>query len=92
MSQVESAMENMSAQFAQEMYQYVREEVTKPADELAALGTDLQDLQTNQVSRERLQDLTTDSQVQAVDVRVTQLEATHRLYVDQAVTVAHTSL
>ena len=60
-------MQNASAQFAQTLYQYVGDEVAKLADEQAALGTDLEDLQKNQVSREQLQDLATGGQVQAVD-------------------------
>ena len=46
------------------------DEVAKLAGELAALSTDLEDLQTHQVSREQLQDLATGSQVQAVDDKV----------------------
>ena len=49
-SQVKPSMQDASAQFAQKMYQYMGVEVAKLADELAALGTDLQDLQQNQVS------------------------------------------
>ena len=45
--QVEASMQDASAKFAQDMYQYVEEEVAKRADELAALGTDLQDIQKN---------------------------------------------
>ena len=41
MSQVESSMQDAMAQFAQEMYQYVGNEVPKLVDELAALGTNL---------------------------------------------------
>ena len=37
-------------------------EVAKLADELAALVTDLQDIQKNQVSEVQLQDLTTGNQ------------------------------
>ena len=33
------------------MYQYVGNEVAKLMDELATLGTDLQDIQQNQMSR-----------------------------------------
>ena len=40
----------------------------------------------------QLQDLATGGQVQAVDERVTQMDAAHRLYVDQAVAVACTLL
>ena len=40
-------MQDASAQFAQTMYQYVEEEVAKLGDDLAALGTNLQDLQTH---------------------------------------------
>ena len=43
-SQIETSMQDASAQFAQTMYQYVGDEVVKLADELAALGTDLEDL------------------------------------------------
>ena len=39
------------------MYQYVGDEVAKLADQLAVLGTNLEDLQKNQVSGEQLQDL-----------------------------------
>ena len=52
-------MQDALAQFAQTMYQYVGDEVAKLADELAALGTDLEDLQKNQVPGEQLQDLAT---------------------------------
>ena len=48
------SMQHASAQFAQMMYQYVGDEVVKLGDELAAIGTDLEDLQKNQVSREQL--------------------------------------
>ena len=41
------------------MYQYIGDEVAKLVDELVALGTDLEDLQKNQVSMEQLQDLAT---------------------------------
>ena len=61
-------------------------------DDLAALGTDLQDLQKHQVSGEQLQDLTTGGQVQAVDDRVMQMETAHPQYVDQAVAAARTKL
>ena len=53
-SQVEASMQDTSAKFAQDMYQYVEEEVAKLADELAALSTDLQDVQKNQVSEVQL--------------------------------------
>ena len=53
------------------------DEVAKLAGELAALGTNLEDLQKHQVSKEQLQDLATSGQVQAVDNRVTQMETTH---------------
>ena len=43
-------MQDASAKFPQDMYQYVEEEVAKPVDELTALGTNLQDIQQNQVS------------------------------------------
>ena len=62
-SQVEASMQDASAKFAQDMYQCVEEEVAKLADELAALGTNLQDVQKNQVSEVQLQDLATSSQV-----------------------------
>ena len=58
-SQVETSMQDASAQFAQTMYQYMGDEVAKLADELATLGTDLEELQKNWVSREQLQDLAT---------------------------------
>ena len=45
--------------------------MAKLVEDLAALGTDLQDLQKHQVSGEQLQDLATGGQVQAVDDRVT---------------------
>ena len=51
-SQVETSMQDASSQFAQMMYEYVGDEVAKLVDELAALGTDLEDLQKNQVSGE----------------------------------------
>ena len=38
-------MQDAMAKFTQDMYQYVDEEVVKLADELAALGTGLQDVQ-----------------------------------------------
>ena len=69
-SQVETSMQDALAQFVQTMYQYVGYEVVKLADELATLGTDLQDIQRNQVSEVQLQDLATGGQVQAVDERV----------------------
>ena len=62
-SRVETSMQEASAQFAQTMYQYVEEEVAKLVEDLAALGIDLQDLQTHQVSGEQLQDLATGGQV-----------------------------
>ena len=74
------------------MYQNVGEEVAKLADELATLGTDLEDLHKNQVSGEQLQDLATGSQVQAVEDRVAQMETAHLQYVDQAVATACTKL
>ena len=74
------------------MYQHVGGEVAKLADELAALSTDLEDLQKNQVSREQLQDLATSSEIQAVDDKVTQMETAHYQYVDQAIAVACTKL
>ena len=74
------------------MYQYVEEEVAKLADELAALGTDLQDVQKNQVSEVQLQDLATSGQVQTVDARVTQLEGAYRSYVDRTVTAVRLNL
>ena len=70
-SQVETSMQDALAQFAQTMYLYVGDEVAKLADDLAALGTDLEDLQKHQVSGEQLQDLATGGQVQAVEDRVT---------------------
>ena len=73
-------------------HQHVGDEVEKLADELAALGTDLEDLQKNQVSREQLQDLATSGQVQVVDNRVTQMEIAYHQYVDQAVAAARTKL
>ena len=56
-------MQDASAQFAQTMYQHVGDEVAKLVDELAALSTDLEDLQKNQVFGEKLQDRTIGSQV-----------------------------
>ena len=70
-SKVETLMQDASAQFARTMYQHMGDEVAKLADDLAALGTNLEDLQKNQVSEEQLQDLTTGGQVQAVEDRVT---------------------
>ena len=70
------------------MYQYVDNEVVKLADELAALGIDLQDVQQNQVSEVQLQDLATGGQVQVVDERVTQLEAAYYSFMDQTMTAA----
>ena len=58
-SRVETSMQEASAQFAQDMYQHVVDEVAKLVDELVALGTDLEDLQKHQVSREQLEDLAT---------------------------------
>ena len=63
MSQVKTSMQDALAQFAQTMYQYMGYEVAKLADELAALGTDLEDLQKNQVFGEQLQDLATGGQI-----------------------------
>ena len=91
-SRVKTAMQEASAQFAQGMYQHVENEVAKLADDLAALGTDLEDLQKHQVSGEQLQDLATSGQVQAVEDRVTQMETAHRQYVDQTVAAARTKL
>ena len=54
-SRVETSMQEASAQFAQSMYQHVVDEVAKLVDELAALGTDLEDLQKHQVSGSSLQ-------------------------------------
>ena len=71
MYQIEALMQDATAKFAQDMYQYVDDEVAKLADELATLGTDLQDVQKNQVSKVQLQDLATGDQVLAVDVRIT---------------------
>ena len=62
-SRVETSMQEASAQFAQDMYQHVADEVAKLVDELAALGTDLEDLQKHQVSGEQLVDLVTGGQV-----------------------------
>ena len=58
-SRVETSMQEASAQFAQSMYQHVADKVAKLVDELAALGTDLEDLQKHQVSGEQLTDLAT---------------------------------
>ena len=85
-------MQDASAQFSQTMYQHVGDEVANLADDLAALGTDLEDLQKHQVSREQLQDLATSGQLQVVDDRVTQMETAHCQYVDQAMAAAHTKL
>ena len=52
-------MQDALAQFTYKMYQYVRDEVEKLADEFAALGTHLEDLQKHQVFGEQLQDLAT---------------------------------
>ena len=51
--------------------------MAKLVDELAALGTDLEDLQKHKVAREQLADLATGGQVQAVEDRVTQMETAH---------------
>ena len=91
-SRVETTMQEASVQFAQDMYQHVADEVAKLVDELATLGTDLEDLQKYQVSGEQLEDLATGGQVQAVENRVTQMETVHCQYVDQAVATAHTKL
>ena len=40
----------------------------------------------------QLQDLATSSQVQMVDERVTQMDAAHHSYVDQAISTARTHL
>ena len=74
------------------MYQHVGDEVAKLADELAALGTDLENLQKHEVSREQLQDLNLGCQVQVVENRVTQMETSHHQYMDQAVAIACTKL
>ena len=42
--QVEALMQDAMAQFTQNMYQYVGDEVAKLVDELAALGIDLHDI------------------------------------------------
>ena len=68
------------------------DEGAKLADELAALSTDLEDLQKHQMSEEQLQDLPTSGQVQAVDDKVTQMETAHHQYVDQAMAAACTKL
>ena len=47
-------MQDATPKFAQNMYQYVDDEVAKLADELAAIGTNLQDVQQNQVSEVQL--------------------------------------
>ena len=44
-------MQDASAKFVQDMFQYVEEEVAKLVDELAAHGTDLQDIK-NQVKNQ----------------------------------------
>ena len=62
-SHVKTSMQDASAQFAQTMYQYVGDEVAKLVDDLATLGTDLEDLQKHQVSGEQLQDLAIGGQV-----------------------------
>ena len=66
-SRVETSMQEASAQFAQTMYQYVGDEVAKLVDDLAALGTDLEDLQNIRCPGSSLQDLATGGQVQAVE-------------------------
>ena len=91
-SKVKTSMQEASAQFAQDMYQHVADEVAKLVDELAALGTDLEDFQKHQVSGEQLADLAIGGQVQAVEDRVTQMETAHRQYVDQAVAATRTKL
>ena len=91
-SQIETSMQDASAQFSQTMYEYMGDEVAKLADDLAALGTNLEDLQKHQVSGEQLQNLAAGGQVQAVGDRVMQMETAHRQYVDQAMAVAHTKL
>ena len=53
-SQIEALMQDATAKFAQDMYQYVHEEVAKPVDELTALDTDLKDIQQNQTSEVQL--------------------------------------
>ena len=53
-SWVETSMQEASAQFCWEMYQYVGNEVAKLVDELAVHNTDLQDIQKNQVSEVQL--------------------------------------
>ena len=70
----------------------MEEEVPKLVDELAALGTDLQDVQKNQVSEVQLQDLATSGQVQTVDAWLTHLEGAYRSYVDQTVTAVGMNL
>lgn len=62
-SQIQALMQDATAQFAQEMYQYVGDQVAKLAEKLAALGTNLQGIQKNQVSKVQLQDLATGGQV-----------------------------
>ena len=51
-SRVKTSMQEASAQFTQDMYQHVVDEVAKLMDVLAALGADLEDLQKHQVSGE----------------------------------------
>ena len=91
-SQVEISMQDVSAQVAQTMYQYMGDEVVKPLDELAALGTNLQDIQRNQMSEVQLQDLETSGQVQAVDERVMHFDVAHHAYVDRAMTTTPLNL
>ena len=62
-SQVEASIQDATAHFAQEMYQYVGDEVVKLAKELDVLSTDLQNILKNHVSEMQLQDLVTSSQV-----------------------------
>ena len=40
-------MQDAKTQFAQDMYQYVGEDVAKLMEELVAMGTELQDIQKN---------------------------------------------
>ena len=49
-SQVEASIQDATAHFAQEMYQYVGAEVVKLAKELDVLSTDLQNILKNHVS------------------------------------------
>ena len=91
-SRVETSMQEASAQFTQDMYQHVMDEVAKLVDEIVVLGTDLEDLQKHQVSGEQLKDLATGGQVQTMEDRVMQMETAHRWYVDQVVAIARTKL